>query len=209
MHSISRRLLICGGTASGVLAAGNVGQKSEDVYRFTTREWDIHMTMEFHDRYSSKRFGFREQRTNRRFCLSGDGGEGTNCLTNFVGSIAIARYQIHARGSGGGSFALREKVRTIDADTRLPNRPPFERTLKGTGSVVSDIQAFGYEATAATREEAVVPVSKEVWSLLRQDLYFAGQSAPFLMIHWKHTLSAIRVLDIIPGEETSWMNEEA
>jgi hypothetical protein len=208
MDSISRRLLLCGGIGSGILTAGPRREKTEDIYRFATREWDIRVTIEFHDRYSSAAFRFKDRLTDHRFCLSGEGKEDSHCLTDFVGSIAIARYQIRPRGQRRLLFVVREKVRTIDADNRLPDRPPFERTLEPSQGIVSDIQAFGYQATTFSKGNESEPVSKEPWSLLRQDLFFADQSAPFLMVHWKHTLSAIRVLDMIPGEETFLVEQE-
>ena len=57
-----------------------------------------------------------------------------------------------------------------------------------------------------SRAKAGSPVASaescDPWCLFRQDLYFDQQSEPFLVIHWKHTLSAIRVLDLVPGQDT-------
>jgi hypothetical protein len=39
---------------------------------------------------------------------------------------------------------LRERVLTIDHDSRISPRAPFERVLAVERAVVSDIQAFGY-----------------------------------------------------------------
>jgi hypothetical protein len=89
----------------------------------------------------------------------------------------------------------------------LNERAPYERALALQGGLASDIQAFGYEAKdgspAASNAE-----SHEPWCLFRQDLYFDQQSQPFLVLHWKHTLSAIRVLDLIPGEHTRLIERE-
>jgi hypothetical protein len=160
--------------------------RKETVYHFATREWDVRMTVEFYDRYTSNGFWFDDR------CFSAKGEENHNCLTRFSGSIAVVRYGIRPYAK----IALRERVRTIDQDSRLNNRAPFERTLDLKGGVASDIQAFGYEGSPSTA------APHEPWCLLRQDLYFDGQSAPFLVVHWKHTLSAIRLVDVIPGEQT-------
>jgi hypothetical protein len=162
-------------------------RKPENVYRFRVGGCDVRMSVEFYDHYASDGFWFGERRTDRVFCLSASGGMGRDCLKNFHGSLAIARYHIspHAK--------LREQVRTIDRDGRLSERPPFERTLSVVDGVVSDIQAFGYEGNGPAAQ------APEPWCFLRQDLYFEEHAAPFLTIHWKHTLSAIRLLDVIPG----------
>ncbi|HMJ62406.1 MAG TPA: hypothetical protein VK493_11610 [Bryobacteraceae bacterium] len=162
-------------------------RKPENVYRFRAAGCDVRMNVAFYDRYASAGFWFGERRTDSSFCLSASGETGRGCLKNFRGSLAIARYHIspHAK--------LREQVRTIDRDGRLTERPPFERTLSVVDGVVSDIQAFGYEDNGPSAE------GPEPWCFLRQDLYFEEREAPFLTIHWKHTWSAIRLLDVIPG----------
>ncbi len=91
--------------------------------------------------------------------------------------------------------ALREYVRTIDHDPRFELRPPFEATLEFRQGVASDIQAFGVEGArpAATADP---------WYYFRQDLYLDARGAPFLVLHWKHALDSIRMLDVIPGDGT-------
>lgn len=197
MPGISRRFFL---ESSAVLATPRA--KNETVYHFATSDYDVRMTVEFHDRYLSHGFAFRERLKNRRFCLSGTGEEGHNCLANFTGSLAIARYRIRPRSKAPNFLTLREHVRTIDQDRRLNERPPFERALEIQGGMASDIQAFGYETDASPAAEPEAAPSVSPWCFLRQDLYFDAQSAPFLVVHWKHTLSAIRLLDVIPGDQT-------
>ncbi len=182
--------------------AASARVKSETVYHFATRECDVRMSVEFYDRYSSKGFWFDERQTDRRYCFSADGQEGHNCLTKFSGSIAIAQYHVRARSRSPNLLVLRERVRTIDRDSRLNDRPPYERTLRLEGGVASDIQAFGYEQDTSGSGNAGGPEPHEPWCLFRQDLYLDGAQAPFLVVHWKHMLSAIRILDVIPGDET-------
>jgi hypothetical protein len=202
MNSINRRLLLAGG-AAGVLSAARIRRDmSESTYRLTTADWNIRIAVEFHDRQSSKTFAFLDRTSGRDYCLSGRGEENLNCLRDFVGSIAIAHYRIEPRRPQVPRFAVQEKVRTIDADSRLPDRPPFERRMETERGVMSDIQAFGYEASDPAKAGDAISPSKEPWSLLRQDLFIEGHSEPFLVIHWKHTLSAIRILDLIPGSGT-------
>jgi hypothetical protein len=46
-----------------------------------------------------------------------------------------------------------------------------------------------------------------VWYLLRQDLYLNDQGTAFLIVHWKHILNSIGLLDVIPGDGTELIRE--
>ena len=173
---------------SAALAGAPKARPAETVYHFSVAGCAVRMSVEFYNNYASAGFWFDERRTRRSFCLSAQGETGRGCLANFHGSLAIVRYHIRPHAK------LRERVRTIDRDGRLGERPPFERTLSVVDGVVSDIQAFGYEGSGPAEP------GPELWCFLRQDLYLDGQSAPFVTVHWKHTASAIRLLDVIPGE---------
>jgi hypothetical protein len=173
----------------------------ETVYRLAAGDWDVRMAVEFFDNYSSNGFWFRERMAERRFCLSGNGKENVACLPNFIGSVAVARYHIEQHAHSPKPHMLRERVRTIDQDDRIASRPPFERIIELQDGVASDIQAFGYQvdSSSPSREPAA---SNGPWCLLRQDLYLEGQDSLFLVLHWKHTLNAIRLFDVIPGDRT-------
>ena len=155
----NRRCLLLSGISFGVPLASASLKKEETVYQFAILDCAIRLTVEFYDRYSSNGFWFEERRTERHYCLSADGDEGHNCVTNFVGSIAIARYRIRSRSHSTNLLGLREHVRSIDQDSRVNERPPFERTLQLQNGLASDIQAFGYEADAPlpVREGAARP----------------------------------------------------
>jgi hypothetical protein len=191
-----RRLFIGGAAALAVRSATAAKQER---YRLRTADAEIEMTIEFHDGYASRGFWFGEQMSNRHFCLSGDDAEARNCLAAFRGSLAIARYRVRLRSRATAELALREYVRTIDRDVRLPDRKPFERSIALKKGVGSDLQAFGYEPAPEERSfDRHGP-----WYLYRQDLYLKKERAPFLIVYWKHALTAIRVLDLIPGDQTS------
>jgi hypothetical protein len=126
-------------------------------------------------------------------------------MVHFVGSLAIAQYEIRSRSKRHRVSCLREHVQTIDRDERLVARPPFDRKLELQSGKASDIQAFGYEEKAmppSFEKSAASP-----WYYFRQDLYLEAENAPFLIIHWKHELSAIRMLDMIPGIGTAVVTE--
>ena len=195
----SRRFFLWTAAGAGASVANAASKNQpETVYRFSTPEFEGRMTVEFFDRYSAKGFWFRDRLTNHHFCLSGKGDEGQNCLPRFTGSIAIALYHLRAYSHSAGAIKMREYVRTIDQDSRLNPRPPFEKILALDGETASDIQAFGYDPEQPAAPEK--PPSP--WALMRQDLYFGEQPDPFLIVHWKHTLNAITLIDVIPGERT-------
>jgi hypothetical protein len=111
--------------------------------------------------------------------------------------MAIARYDFHARQLfKAPPLPLRERVLTIDQDSRLNPRPPFERVLAVEGTIVSDIQAFGYNPDDPNTKPLAV------WRMMRQDLYLNDKSTAFLIVHWKHTLNLVSLVDVIPGDGT-------
>jgi hypothetical protein len=207
--SVSRRLFLAGGICLGARALPP--PKEEAVYSFATAECGVRLTVEFHDRYSSSGFSFQDLSADRRFCLSASGEAERNCAAGFVGSLAIARYRFRPHSESGRIGGLREHVRTIDQDAGLRYRPPFDRTIELREGVASDIQAFGYEtAPPPSPTGPMVPDADSggPWYYFRQDLYFGGRPTAFLVIHWRHTFSAIRILDVIPGDGT-WAVKQA
>jgi hypothetical protein len=199
---LNRRRFL-GGTAALALISP-AAAKDEEAYRLLTADAEIEMTIEFHAGYASRGFWFGEQMSNRNFCLSARGEEGSNCIAGFRGSLAIARYRVRPRSHAPAEPVLREHVRTIDHDIRLPDRPPFDRSIVLKKGVGSDLQAFGYEAEPA---DEPLSVRHGPWYLYRQDLFLEPQRAPFLTVYWKHALASIRVLDLIPGDQT-WLDKK-
>lgn len=170
--------------------------KSEQSYRFAIPDCEVRMSVRYFSNSSAEGFHFRDGQTNRAFCLSASGEEDRGCMTRFVGALAIARYDFRSRHHSQTPINLREHVLTIDHDSRMSPRPPFERVLAVERAVASDIQAFGYNPDVPSDKPAAV------WSLLRQDLYLNDQTTPFLIVHWKHTLDVITLVDVIPGDGT-------
>ena len=72
-------------------------------------------------------------------------------------------------------------------------------------AIVSDIQAFGYNPDDA--EQGTPTNLLAVWYLVRPDLYLNDQATAFLIVHWKHTLNLISLLDVIPGDGTELISE--
>lgn len=204
-RSFLSALAALGLTATASHAKPNPNKKFqsnvETAYRLLTPECEVQMSVEYFSKTSAESFRFRDSLTNRSFCLSTNGDEDRTCLQHFSGSMAIARYHLRARLPSHTTVALRERVLTIDHDARMPPRGPFERVLAAERDMVSDIQAFGYDPNDPARPRA--ETSKiPVWCLLRQDLYLNDQPAAFLIVHWKHTLDSISLVDVIPGDRT-------
>jgi len=108
--------------------------------------------------------------------------------------MAIAQYHFRPRRHSGTPLNLRERVLTIDHDSR--NKP----------SCSIDIQAFGYNPDDAKQGTPRANLLA-VWYLVRQDLYLDDQATAFLIVHWKHTLNSVSLLDVIPGDGTELISE--
>lgn len=156
------------------------------------------MSVEFWDSYRGDALRFREQMEGREFCISQDRQEGQNCVQSFKGSLAIIHYQIFAHAGSAPPISMREYVRNIDRHEAVPFREPFEQIIKLQQGVASDLQVFGYQRGSNDLDGK----SEETWCLFRQDLYLGSADDAFLILHWKHMLRAIRILDLIPGAGT-------
>lgn len=199
---LNRRRFLGGAAACAWVSPA--AARDREVYRFRNPDAEIEMTIEFHDGYASRGFWFGEQTANRNYCLSAGGEEGRNCIAGFRGSLAIARYHVRPRSRRSAEPVLREHVRTIDHDIRLPDRQPVDRSIVLKQGMGSDLQAFGYELAP---EDEPLSGRHGPWYLYRQDLFLEPQRAPFLTLYWKHALASIRVLDVIPGEQT-WLQKK-
>jgi hypothetical protein len=175
-------------------------KESEIVYHFATPDCEVQMSVEYFGSAEISSLRFRDFLSRHTFCVSASGEEDPGCAQRFSGSLAIAHYRFRSRHHSQTPLNLRERVLTIDHDSRLDPRPPFEKLLAVQGGAASDIQAFGYTP------DATGPKPLPVWCLLRQDLYLNEDPSAFLIVHWKHTFDAISLLDVIPGERTEIMS---
>ena len=175
-------------------------RNSETVYRILTPECEVQMSVEYFGSSEIGSLRFRDVLTQQAFCISPNGEEDRTCAARFSGSMAIAHYRFRSHRHAPPPLQMRERVLTIDHDTRMDPRPPFERLLAVQRETVSDIQAFGYNPAASE------PKPLPIWCLLRQDLFLNEQPTAFLVVHWKHTFDAIHLLDVIPGDRTELVN---
>ena len=207
LPNLNRRMFLWSLAGLGLTTKISKAEKQfEPVYRFLTPQCEVRMTVQYFAQSSDNGFRFRDRQTNRAFCLSSDGSPDQTCQERFVGSIAIARYEFRSRSHVHLPLNLRERVLTIDHDSRISPRPPFEKTLTVEREVASDIQAFGYSLDEP-EQAAFAEEPAAVWCLLRQDLYLNDQSTAFLIVHWKHALDFISLVDVIPGEGTKLISK--
>jgi hypothetical protein len=171
-------------------------ESPEPAYRLLTPEGKVRMSVRYFASSTTDSFHFRDDLTKRVFCLSANGEEKHGCLERFVGSMAIACYDFRSRHRSQTPLNLRERVVTIDQDNRMSPRAPYESVLAVERDVASDVQAFGYDPGDASAKPLTV------WRLLRQDLYLNDRTTAFLIVHWKHTLKLISLVDVIPGDGT-------
>jgi hypothetical protein len=201
MSELRRRSFFLGGIATtGSMALASFAKSEpEQQFFFTTGEFSIRMNVEYYDDSPNPALRFEDRAANSRYCLSAKGENNRNCANDFKGSIAVARYHISPRpGKSTSSLMMREYVRSIDQSDYLPARSPFERLIEVRSGLASDIQVFGYKDDPSAEANQ----SDKAWCFLRQDLYLGQGGVPFLVLHWKHTVSSIRVLDIIPENGT-------
>src|SRR5262252_10092038 len=145
LFSSSRRIFLQGLAALPLtLKSANPEKGPETIYRFLTPECEVRMSIQSYGNSETKEFRFRDRVANRGFCLSADGEENRNCLSEFVGSLTIATYHFRPRNHEPTPLRLRERVLTIDQDYRMNPRAPFDGVLAVEKGLASDIQAFGY-----------------------------------------------------------------
>jgi len=132
-------------------------------------------------------------------CLSVEGQPcGKTEIGNWIGSYAIVHFKLLRQAAGTSALTLRERVRVIDQDADLPNRPPFETVVPISDQTASDIELYGYSEGSAGKEPQD---GDRTWRFLRQELSYGNQKRPFLILHWKHTVERITLIDAIPVGE--------
>ncbi|MFL6428081.1 MAG: hypothetical protein ACJ71S_07550 [Acidobacteriaceae bacterium] len=174
---------------------------SETVYRILTPECEIRMSVECFGNSEINTLRFRDDLTQRRFCLTPDGVEDRDCAARFSGSMAIVHYHFRSHHHSPPPLNMRERVLTIDHHSHMDPRPSFERLLIVQREIASDIQAFGYKPDHP-EQSASSAKPLPLWCLLRQDLFLNDQQTAFLIVHWKHSFDAITLLDVIAGDGT-------
>ena len=180
--------------------AGYGAQERKVCYRFDTADYRIEMTVRFFPAYLGGRLAFSSDATpGKELCYSGN-GDSSSCIERFVGALAVATYRLQPRRKNVPKPAtLREVAKVLAHSEGLDERPPYIREQALVRGVGSDIQAFGYDESAvAERERAAFRVSRaRTWIVYRQELFLNGDSEPFGVVEWKHTLNRIEIVRAI------------
>lgn len=206
LSSVGRRSFLFSFAGFGLAPKSRKPDKNpEPVLRFLTPDCEIRMSVQYFDNSALNNLRFRDSLTNRVTCVSSDGKSDASCLQRFNGSIAVAHYHFLSRRPSAAPLRLRELVHTIDQDSRMTPRRPFERALAVEREMASDIQAFGFDPNDP--QQAASAKSASLWAFLRQDLFLDDQSSAFLTVHWKHTFNLISLVDVIPGDATEQISE--
>jgi hypothetical protein len=114
---------------------------------------------------------------------------------NWIGSYAIVHFKLLRQAAGTKALTLRERVRVIDQDADLPNRLPFESVVPINDRSASDIELYGYAENSVGKGEQS---DDRTWRFFPQELFYGNQERPFLILHWKHTIESITLIDAIP-----------
>lgn len=205
MQHLTRRTWMTAAVAVPLTAAAHT---RNIVRRFTigTPTFEIEASVEYRDAVSASSLSFQQGSDSRSFCLSPLGDERQNCVRDFAGSLAFASY--HCKPIGRERpicSSLTEVVRLIDRDNAVPDRAPFRRTIALIAGRATDIQVFGMKQSGVSR--GIERASDPAWCLFRQELFWDQETNPFLVLHWKHTLPAIRLLDVAPVGSARVLND--
>ncbi len=203
MHSPTRRSVL--GNLAILLPAATLVTKhkpsSEPSYRFETPDCEVEMSVKSYGAITTDDLGFIDRVTNQRMCVPEPGSKKQTCVSGFRGALAVAIYHFSSQNASRMPGRLRERVVTIDHDRRIDPKPPVDEFVAVERDVASDIQAFGYTPDRLGGQMPA-PLYVSPWALMRQDLYLDQQTTPFLILHWKHSLESIQLVDVIPGDRT-------
>ena len=196
-------ILISTAIASGatmlIILAQGVASEVKSFYRIRTGGCTLEMQVETSKRYAGTPvFFYPEEKGSETLCLSETGDLGSkNCVKDFEGAVAIVRFST-SPGDEQRCSAMREHVRVIDQDAALHEYGPFDAKILLDAGIGSDIQLFGF----GRREFLNRGVEARSWRLFRQELFMDSSAEPFVIVHWKHTLKSIDLIDVIPVGST-------
>ena len=185
-------------TVVGVPTPSHDPDDRERVYRLDTADYHIEMTVRFFPPYEGGRLSFHNSANpGKEVCYSGN-GDSSACIERFVGALAAVTYRIQPRRKNVPAAAtFREVVKVLAQSEGLDQRPPYIRTQPLVRGVGTDIQAFGYDESAVEepkRAEVRAESRASMWRVYRQELFLNGDSEPFGVVEWKHTLNRIEVV---------------
>ena len=183
----------------GWLLLGPCGaQEREPVYQLDTANYRIEMAVRFFPPYLGERLVFYSSANpGKELCYSGN-GDSSSCIERFVGALAAVTYRFEPRRKNvPAAKTFREVVKVISQSEGLDERPPYIREQPLVQGVGSDVQAFGYDESVVLEPERAALRAESrarMWRVYRQELFLNGDSEPFGVVEWKHTLTRIEIL---------------
>ena len=180
--------------AAPLWAAATASRQTE--FKVSSPEFEMEVDVQFYDGvHQAPRF-YTNSNGKGPICLSVEGQPcGESETGNWIGSYAIVHFKLLRQAAGTSALTLRERVRVIDQDADLPNRPPFETVVPISDQTASDIELYGYSEGSVGKEPHD---GDRTWRFLRQEVFYGNQERPFLILHWKHTVESIILIDAIP-----------
>jgi hypothetical protein len=175
-------------------------EEDVEVHRLDTANYRIEMIVQFLSSYLGRQLSFRSMANPKKLmCYSGN-GDSSSCMERFVGAVAVVTYRFQARRKHvAPATTFREVVKVVTQSDGLDPRPTYVREeplIKGVGT---DVQAFGYDESSVPEAErgALRAESRaRMWVAYRQELFVNGDSEPFGVVDWKHTLDRIELVRV-------------
>src|ERR1035437_3040937 len=174
------------------------GQEREEAYRLETADYRIETTVRLLPPHpGGGRVFYNSGNPRKKLCYSGN-GDSSSCIERFVGALAAVTYRFQPRRKNLPAAAtFREVVKVVSQPEGLDERPPYIREQPLVHGEGSDIQAFGYDESAVAEPERAALRAESrarMWRVYRQELFLNGDSEPFGVVEWKHTLDRIEVV---------------
>lgn len=173
-------------------------------HTFATGEHVVTMNARFLEPYVGKRLVFYSSADPTAEICAVRNGESRPCPERFVGAVAIVTFTLNRiDGKVASTGSIRELVTVVTQSPDLPPRAPFELTQPFIRGIISDVQVFGYEESDITepmRASARKESQERTWRICRQELYLNDAKKPFAIIHWRHTVDRIDIMQVQAGK---------
>ena len=173
-------------------------------HTFVSGEHVVTMDVRFLEPYVGKRLVFYSSASPTTEICAVRNGESGACPERFVGAVAIVTFTLkRINGKVASTGSIRELATVVAQSPDLPAHAPFELTQPFVRGILSDLQVFGYDesdiaepARAAARKES----QERTWRICRQELYLNDAKKPFAIIHWRHTVDRIDIMQAQAGK---------
>lgn len=168
-------------------------------YQFSTAKYSIEMRVCFPAPYEGKRLVvYRSNDASQVVCLPSVAGT-SGCIERFVGALALVAFTVKRVADGKPALvSIREVVTQADQSPGMPERPPFNMSIRLVDGIGSDVQAFGYDESPLPADQRAVEreAAKAAWRRYRQELYMNKDGQPFAVVEWLHTTTGVSIVRV-------------